>query len=198
MTRFLSKTLAKWLLKTGAISQQDEAVYEYGIYSFLFSIIPFALVLVLSIPLGMIWEGVLLIVPFFFLRKFTGGFHFQSALPCLVTSTLLLLASLVGIKALLPEPPLLAVYLAVYLSLIPIFVLSPIDSINRKLSSKEQRIFRKIAIGLGCFFAVLFTMLMGFELYRTAVPIGGGVLLTALLQLPCLPERIRTTQGKTK
>ena len=180
MTSFFSKTLVKWLLKTGAISQQDADVYEYGIYSFLFSCIPFGLVLVLSIPLDMAWEGVLLIIPFFFLRKFTGGFHFQSALPCLVTSTLLLLASLAGIKALLPK-----------LSLIPIFLLSPIDSINRKLTSKEQRVFRRIAIGLACFFATLFTLLMGFGLYQTAVPIGGGVVLTALLQLPCLPEEIR-------
>lgn len=196
MTRFFSKALVKWLLKTGAISQQDAEVYEYGIYSFLFSCVPFALVLVLSIPLNMAWEGILLIVPFFFLRKFTGGFHFQSALPCLVTSTLLLLASLAGIKALLSKPPLLAVYLAVYLSLIPIFLLSPIDSINRKLSSKEQRVFHRIAIGLGCFFVALFTLLMGFELYRIAVPIGGGVVLTALLQLPCLPGEIRRIQSK--
>ena len=196
MTRFFSKALVKWLLKTGAISQQDAEVYEYGIYSFLFSCVPFALVLVLSIPLNMAWEGILLIVPFFFLRKFTGGFHFQSALPCLVTSTLLLLASLAGIKALLSKPPLLAVYLAVYLSLIPIFLLSPIDSINRKLSSKEQRVFHRIAIGLGCFFVALFTLLMGFELYRIAVPVGGGIVLTALLQLPCLPGEIRRIQSK--
>lgn len=196
MTRFFSKALVKWLLKTGAISQQDADVYEYGIYSFLFSLLPFALVLILTVPLGMVTEGFLLIVPFFFLRKFTGGFHFQSALPCLVTSTLLLLASLAGIKALLSKPPLLAVYLAVYLSLIPIFLLSPIDSINRKLSSKEQRVFHRIAIGLGCFFAALFTLLMGFELYRIAVPIGGGVVLTALLQLPCLPGEIRRIQSK--
>lgn len=196
MTRFFSKALVKWLLKTGAISQQDADVYEYGIYSFLFSLLPFALVLILTVPLGMVTEGFLLIVPFFFLRKFTGGFHFQSALPCLVTSTLLLLASLAGIKALLSKPPLLAVYLAVYLSLIPIFLLSPIDSINRKLSLKEQRVFRRTAIGLGCFFAVLFTLLMGFELYRIAVPIGGGIVLTALLQLPCLPGEIRRIQSK--
>lgn len=196
MTRFFSKALVKWLLKTGAISQQDAEVYEYGIYSFLFSLLPFALVLILTVPLGMVTEGFLLIVPFFFLRKFTGGFHFQSALPCLVTSTLLLLASLAGIKALLSKPPLLAVYLAVYLSLIPIFLLSPIDSINRKLSSKEQRVFHRIAIGLGCFFVALFTLLMGFELYRIAVPIGGGVVLTALLQLPCLPGEIRRIQSK--
>ena len=72
-------------------------------------------------------QGEMLKVPFLFLRKFTGGF--QSALPCSVTSTLLLLASLAGIKALLPKPPHLAVSLA-------------IDSINRKLTSKEQRVFR--------------------------------------------------------
>jgi accessory gene regulator B len=197
MTRIFSKTLVKWLLKMGAISQQDTEVYEYGIYSFLFSLLPFALVLMLSIPLGMVMEGLLLIIPFFFLRKFTGGFHFQYALPCIVTSTLLLFASLIGIKILLPKPPLLAIHLAVYLSLFPIFLLSPIDSVNRKLSQKEQRIFHRIAIGLSCFFTVLFTLLMGFELYRIAVPVGGGVVLTALLQLPCLPQKIRTTQSKT-
>ena len=47
-------------------------------------------------------RGEMLNVPFLFLRKFTGGF--QSALPCSVTSTLLLLASLAGIKTLLPKP----------------------------------------------------------------------------------------------
>ena len=81
MTRFFSKTLVKWLLKTGAISQQDADVYEYGIYSFLFSLIPFALVLVLSIPLGMVTEGFLLIVPFFFLRKFTRWISFSICTP---------------------------------------------------------------------------------------------------------------------
>ena len=109
-------------------------------------------------------QAEMLNVPFLFLRKFTGGFHFLSALPCLAPSTLFLPAILAGIKALLPKPPLLAVSLA-------------IDSINRKLTSKGQRAFRRIAMGLGCFFVALFTLLMGFELYRIAVPSGGGVVL---------------------
>ena len=78
MIRFVSRAVAKWLLKHGAISVNEKELYEYGIYSFLFTLTPLFLVLMVSIPLNMAVEGVLLITPFILLRKFAGGFHFQT------------------------------------------------------------------------------------------------------------------------
>ena len=59
--------------------------------------------------------------------------------------------------------------------------------------------FRRTAIGLGCFFAALFTLLMGFELYRIAVPIGGGVVLIRAQRVRlrpslCLEAKKRSNQ----
>lgn len=91
MIRFISRAVAEWLLKHGAISVNEKELYEYSIYSFLFTLTPLFLVLMVSIPLNMAVEGILLITPFIFLRKFAGGFHFQNPLPCIIVSTLVLL-----------------------------------------------------------------------------------------------------------
>lgn len=188
MIRKAANILSKWLLKTGAISENDLELYEYGIYSFLFTLIPLLAVIVLSFPFHMTFESVLFIIPFIFLRKFTGGFHFSSALPCALVSIVILSAFLLTIKTLILSSQYTPAYIAVYLSLIPIAAFSPIDSANRRLTPKEKRIFRKIAILLGLFFAALFTLFMLLGAPRIGVPIGAGVVLTALLQIPCLWE----------
>ena len=188
MIQKFAHILSKWLLKAGSISEVDQELYEYGIYSFLFTMVPLLAVILLSFPMHMILEGILFIIPFILLRKFTGGFHFSSALLCALVSTMVLLAFLLGIKAFLLSSLKVPIYIAVYLSLIPIVVFSPIDSANRRLSQNEKCVFRKIAITLGLFFATLFTLLMVLGIPRVAVPIGAGVILTSLLQLPCLWE----------
>lgn len=139
----VSVLIAKWLLQAGAISAEDLDLYIYGIYSFLFTIAPLSLVVLLSLPLNMPLEGILLIIPFILLRKFAGGFHFKSAIPCAIVSTFLLLFFLLGIKFTLLWENQIAFSILVYLSLIIIITLSPIDSENRKLSNLEKKFFTK-------------------------------------------------------
>lgn len=196
MIRKTANILSKWLLKAGAISEVDLGLYEYGIYSFLFTLIPLFAVILLSFPFHITFEGILFIIPFIILRKFTGGFHFSSALLCTLVSIVVLSAFLLGIKVLIILSPSIPAYVTVYLSLIPIITLSPIDSMNRRLTHKEKRVFRKIAICLGIFFAALFTLLMLLGISRVAIPIGAGIVLTALLQLPCLLKLRETISHK--
>lgn len=74
----MSSIIVKWLLHAGAISENDRELYEYAAYSFLFSLLPLILIMLLGCASGMLLEGVLMIVPFILVRKFSGGFHLQS------------------------------------------------------------------------------------------------------------------------
>lgn len=188
MIRFVSRAVAKWLLKHGAISVNEKELYEYGIYSFLFTLTPLFLVLMVSIPLNMAVEGVLLITPFILLRKFAGGFHFQTPLPCIVVSTLVLLGCLLEISVILEYGSFIFHTLLVYASIVPICILSPIDSENRQLSAKEKSAFHRIAIVLATINAALYSLLLILRTVEIAIPLGTGMILTALLQLPCLFE----------
>ena len=188
MIRFVSRAVAKWLLKHGAISVNEKELYEYSIYSFLFTLTPLFLVLMVSIPLNMAVEGILLITPFIFLRKFAGGFHFQTPLPCIIVSTLVLLGCLLEIRVILEYGSFIIHTLLVYASIVPICILSPIDSENRQLSAKEKSAFHRIAIVLATINAALYSLLLILRTVEIAIPLGTGMILTALLQLPCLFE----------
>lgn len=188
MIRFISRAVAEWLLKHGAIFVNEKELYEYSIYSFLFTLTPLFLVLMVSIPLNMAVEGILLITPFIFLRKFAGGFHFQTPLPCIIVSTLVLLGCLLENRIILEYGSFIIHTLLVYASIVPICILSPIDSKNRQLSAKEKSAFHRIAIVLATINAALYSLLLILRTVEIAIPIGTGMILTALLQLPCLFE----------
>ena len=50
----MSSIIVKWLLHAGVISENDRELYEYAAYSFLFSLLPLVLVMLLGCASGML------------------------------------------------------------------------------------------------------------------------------------------------
>lgn len=148
MTRFFDKLagkMAQWLLKAGAIEENEKELYEYAVFSFLFSLFPLCLVMVIGGISGMLIEGVLMILPFMLIRKFSGGYHLDSSVVCFVSSTLLLSAALALINIITSAGAYKVFLCAAAVAALQIFVCSPIDSEAGKLSEKERVVFRTIA-----------------------------------------------------
>lgn len=124
----VSAMFTKWLLNSGAISENDRELYEYAAYSFLFSLLPLCLVVILGCITGMVIEGILMIFPFMLIRKFSGGFHLKSSTICLISSTLLLSFFLLLIKVVTTEARIVLFTCFVFASTIQIFLCSPIDN----------------------------------------------------------------------
>lgn len=181
----ISSRIVKWLLRAGAISENDRELYEFAAYSFLFSLLPLVLVMLLGCASGMLVEGVLMILPFMLIRKFSGGFHLQSPGVCFVSSTLLLSAFLFLIRLVIDEQRLIIFTCLALASTLQVFFCSPIDNEARKLSGKERAVFKKVARIMSVLFLAVYIALMSFDQNRFAVPVGAGIVLTALLQIPC-------------
>ena len=141
----LAKKITQWLLKTGAIAEREEELYEYAVFSFLFSLFPLCLVMIIGGISGMFIEGILMILPFMMIRKFSGGYHLNSSVVCFISSTLLLSTSLALIGLINSLGSYDVLLCAAVMNALQIFVYSPIDSKKRKLSKKEQEVFREIA-----------------------------------------------------
>ena len=182
----LSKVTAKWLLRAGAISASDVELYEYGIYSFLFTLCPLGLVLVISLFLHMVAEGLLLIIPFILIRKFCGGFHFQSSVLCGIVSTAVLTIFLLGIRLVISAEAFGWWTLIAILAAGQIAVFSPIDSEGRRLTQKEKAVFKRIAIALSLITLIVCAVLALMHQMWAAVSVGSGMILSAALQFPCL------------
>lgn len=186
MIKRIAAVTAKWLLHAGAISASDVELYEYGIYSFLFTLCPLGLVLVISLFLHMAAEGILLIIPFILIRKFCGGFHFQSSVLCGIVSTAVLTVFLLGVRLVLSTEAYNWWALLLFLAAIQIAIFSPIDSEGRRLTQNEKRVFKRIAIALSIITLIACAVLAVLHQMWAAVSVGSGMILSAALQFPCL------------
>lgn len=188
-----AKKTAKWLLSTGAISSSDVQLYEYAAYCLFFNLIPFALVSVIGGLMGMPAEGLLMIVPFILIRKFSGGFHLSSPLSCFISSTIFLSLFLLFVKLTIAYRLFMYHVCLVATAELCVFLLSPIDSAARRLSAEEVKAFRKIARIVSVSILLVYVVFSIVGMYRVSIPIGTGIIITAILQLPCM---VHTSQSE--
>ena len=136
MISFLSNRIALWLHRHKAISEAEIPLYSYAAFLILYTLTPILPILCISILFHIPFlYSILFFFTFLPLRKYTGGFHFHSQIPCLITSTLiegffLYLSTLpVSGQTLLP---LQAV------SCLSLLVWSPVISNKRNQKKKER------------------------------------------------------------
>ena len=129
-----------------------------------------------------------MIIPFLVIRKFSGGFHFRSAVLCMVTSiTVLILLLIFTVRiALLP-----VFDIGIVLSVISLSLNSPIDSEARRLDEEEISHFKRTAALIAVSFMIIYMILRAaFIISALQVLIGiakslsSGIILAALLQIP--------------
>lgn len=186
MMKSVSTAIARWLLREGVILDDDQEMFSYAAFCFLFGLLPVLIAIVLGAITGMLFESLLLILPFMLLRKFCGGFHLNSSIACFVVSTLVILTA-IGVVSLIIDLDLVGILsILVLLSLISICIFSPIDSPTKKLSPKEKTAFQWTARCLASVVVLAFFVLILLNQRRTGVPIGVGILMTAMLQWPCV------------
>ena len=179
----ITKRITNWLIEARAIEDRDTELYEYAIYSMLITISPLVLVLIIGIGMGTALEGLIMILPFMCIRKFSGGYHTKHPGVCFVSSCVILL---------------FCMWLATHLEysywititttigVISLCMNSPIDSENKRLDDVEKQNYKKIAMVLSGIFYVIHCTCGGIGLEKIANCLAVGICLTAILQLPCL------------
>ena len=184
--QYLSKQLSKWLLKSGAISDSELELYEYAIFTFLLTFFPITLSFFIGTILGKPIESLFLIVPFVFLRKFSGGYHLSSPIKCFLTSTALLVISQLTVNTIISNHNYFVFAIVQVLAILTVYTLSPIDSEQRKLNDKEISLFRKIARIILLAIITLEILFFIFHKANLGIRLGFGIILVAALQLPAM------------
>lgn len=185
MMHRVADAVANWLVKTEAISAEDVALYSYAMYSVMFVSIPILLSIAVGMLMNMLLESLLFIAPFVMIRKFSGGFHLKSPTACLFISTGIIVAFLFGIKFVLIHEIYLVPLVCMFVLGLHLFIKSPIDTEERKLSERETIVFGKIARIMVVAFWTVVLILVWFQKFNVAIPINFGIILSGALQVPC-------------
>lgn len=180
------RVLSGWLIQQDAIKSDDRELYEYAMYSFLVSVMPLAIFLVVSGVIGMLAEGLLIVIPFMVTRKFSGGYHAGHAYICMMISVLLLTSSFYIVNHVECN---WIVHILAAISGLSVVVNSPIDSENKKLEEDEMNQYRRTTCLLVIITFILYSALIALNQRHYAVCLAVSLVLTAILQLPCIIQR---------
>lgn len=129
--------------KNDLISKADLELYRFGINRLILFVVNLISALVVGAFCGMLIESVIFSIAYICLRRYSGGYHAQSAGKCYIYSILLIVAALAMVKGFMQ-----VVYVTFPLLLIAdwiVFRYSPVESINKPLNQAEHDFFRKTA-----------------------------------------------------
>lgn len=180
------RAFSGWLVQHDAIESGDRELYEYAMYSFLVSVMPLAIFLVVSGVIGMLTEGLLIIIPFMVTRKFSGGYHAGHAYTCMMISVGLLASSFYVV---VHAECNWIVHILVAISGLSVGINSPIDSENKRLEEDEINQYRRATCLLAIITMVFYSVLVTLNQRRYAVCLAVSLVLTAIMQLPCIIQR---------
>ncbi|MEE0656991.1 MAG: accessory gene regulator B family protein [Blautia hansenii] len=181
-----TNTVINWLVQYNVINETEKELYQYGLYSLLLLILPFILASGIGFCLGSMKHGIMLILPFLVIRKFSGGYHAKYLRYCILGSCILLFLS-ITLSIHMKYDWKLGICTGI--AAVSLIVFSPIDSENRRLDIDEKRRYKKITAFCVILFGLLniFSFFLEKHIYTTCFSIG--IILTAGLQVPCIAKK---------
>lgn len=193
MLKELADDVSVELAANGIISIDDMDAYRYGLELLIPKVILYAVILIISLITNTFILSALFVVMFMAVRRYSGGFHCQTAEMCLCISLLIYLLVIFGFNF------SSKVYIDAYgifsvVSAIIIIIFSPVEDKNRPLDDVEKKQYRlKSLIATGVV-TIIFAMSSFFKInmlsYISACSLTANAVLIILAVGRCAYEKL--------
>lgn len=132
VNRFLENLKIK-----GIVDNDNLEFIRYGLYQLANYILFWICQIILYLFFGHLWDGIIFLIAFIFLRRYAGGYHANTRIRCFIYSNLISL-SYVGfcnLESIYNDTLLTLLFAA---SIVVILIFSPIDNENKRLDEEEK------------------------------------------------------------
>lgn len=163
--RYLSEKITDYIIKSGAISEESYAIYQYGFQIGLEMGSCFLFSLGIALYLHMIPQFLVFTSVFMLLRTYAGGLHLNSYLGCFICSTAVqTITLLINSQYTMVFP---ASWGIILISTALILKNAPVENINRELDAEEKEHCKKVTMkilagvlsfSVGCTVAELYSI----------------------------------------
>lgn len=139
----ISKRLTDYILAKGVIEESESEIYQYGFQRFMELSINIICSIIIAVLLDMKLECIAFFLFFIPLRSYSGGFHMEHYVSCLLLSCLSLAGILCIVKYFSATPLFSCILFLV--SLVVIKVIGSVDHPNRSVNEEDNQFFNKRA-----------------------------------------------------
>ncbi len=182
MIKKLSVKIVEYLIKSGAGNKDSKEEYVYGIELMIEKFITYTVLLFLAIYFKLLISSTLFVVFFVLLRGYTGGYHANTYIGCLLGTISIYVActQIIAPIMLHKETP---IFMGLIIVVILILKLSPINHPNLAMDSNEIMTSKKrVHMVLAIETIYIFTgSILGVNFVYIVYPFLGMVMCTILL-----------------
>lgn len=137
----IAEGLTDYVIQKGMVKEEDRELYGYG-FTITIEVGLFVLFsLFVSLYLHMFQEGILFFIIFAPLRSYAGGLHLDKFHSCFILSCLTFSGILLIVRD--THIPMLFSVIGLFILEAAVYVLYPVENINREVNSEENRYFKK-------------------------------------------------------
>ncbi len=189
MINYISDKVVAKLIQFGSIREDEKELYAYGLQQGSFIILNVLTTLLIGLMTGMFWHSILFMAMYLPLRSFAGGYHARTQVRCYLYSIILIIAVLSTIRF-IPWTNFICLGTALLAGLI-IFILSPVEDINKPLDQMEIVVYKKSTRTILVLELLLVLLLLALKLNEPLSCIAVSLLaLSVMLVLGKLKIRI--------
>lgn len=181
MMKRISIRISKLLCENNIIGKDKQELYAYALEILLSSTLHFLTTAIIGLIYDMLIESLIMYLVFSLVRRYAGGFHAKTPFRCYFSSVAAIILMLTLIKLFVEWENDIAFYITLFFSDLSIWIASPIESTNKKLSYKEKKVFKGISIALSSIITLLAVMIYELVAVNFGISLSFGLVLTALV-----------------
>lgn len=157
MFKTVSRKLVDTAVQRDIVKAENTEEYIYGLNAFMTTLVNIVSALIIGLSMQMLFEIVLFILVYKYLRKYTGGSHAKTAVRCYIASCITYIAALTAIKY-YPFSSLVTTIIVLIAAAV-LFVISPVEAEKKPLDEIERKVFRRKSRFNILFFVLIFLLL---------------------------------------
>lgn len=136
----LSKKISDFVCGTDCAEEDERSIIEFGIGILLSKTLNLITEIIIGCLFSMLFETLIFLLAFSFLRSYAGGFHASTSLKCYFLSSVIMAAALLIEKYV--DMPFINIIFALF-GMIICLIFAPVESKNKPLDEVEKSVYRK-------------------------------------------------------
>lgn len=179
----IATAITDYLIRIELLEAKDRDLYIYGFFLLVSHTFYLLVTLFAGILFDIVLEGVIFYSVFMVIRKYAGGVHAKKEIVCISLTTTSIFASIGFIRYMHTCNYKILLFLMLLFGGMCILCLSPLDSEEKPLDSKEKNLYRRTSIHFLLLFVLAFLVGIKCNFYGLLCAISCGIFLEGLLLL---------------
>ena len=175
MINHISKMITNFFLQQKSISEDEKEIYQYGVEITISSILNILLVLLLSMLFRSVLSGIVFLVCFIYVRRYTGGYHAETYFRCNSALCITYIAVFIISKGV--HISNVVFLLIILIGLIIVIRYSPVNNTHKSLSGNEKKRYHYLAVTVYIIFSIIGFFIIEFNIFY------GKIILLTLLSI---------------